>query len=140
MAKAKIQSSGKAKWTVMVYIAGDNNLDGAALWDIKEMAQAGSTKDVNILVQLDRLADRKTRRFLITKGGGYDQDCIGLSLGGGGGSRTRVRKSSTAVSTYVSSDLNSRRETPGGGIGPSLSCKISPFPPPGKEGPAILSE
>ncbi|MBN1381575.1 MAG: hypothetical protein JXA41_07860 [Deltaproteobacteria bacterium] len=76
MAKATIQSGSKAKWTVMVYIAGDNNLDGAALWDIKEMAQAGSTKDVNILVQLDRAADRKTRRFLITKGGGYDRDCI----------------------------------------------------------------
>jgi len=76
MAKVNIQSGGKAKWTVMVYIAGDNNLDGAALWDIKEMARVGSTKDVNILVQLDRAADRKTRRFLITKGGGYDRDCI----------------------------------------------------------------
>ncbi|MBN1382192.1 MAG: hypothetical protein JXA41_10990 [Deltaproteobacteria bacterium] len=76
MAKAAIQSGGTAKWTVMVYIAGDNNLDGAALGDIREMAQAGSTKDVNILVQLDREADRKTRRFLITKGGGYDRDCI----------------------------------------------------------------
>lgn len=69
--KAKIQRSGKAKWTVMVYMAGDNNLDGAALRDIEEMARVGSTKDVNCLVQIDRLEDRKTRRFLITKGGGY---------------------------------------------------------------------
>jgi len=37
--KATIQQSGKAKWTVMVYMAGDNNLDGAALRDIEEMAQ-----------------------------------------------------------------------------------------------------
>jgi len=51
--KAMIQQSGKAKWTVMVYMAGDNNLDGAALRDIAEMARVGSTKDVNILVQLD---------------------------------------------------------------------------------------
>jgi len=68
--------AGKAKWTVMVYMAGDNNLDGAALRDIEEMAQTGSTKDVNVLVQLDRLEDKKTRRFLITKGGGYDRDCV----------------------------------------------------------------
>ncbi len=74
--KARIQRSGKAKWTVMVYMAGDNNLDGAALRDIAEMARVGSTKDVNVLVQLDRLEDRKTRRFLITKGGGYDRDCV----------------------------------------------------------------
>jgi hypothetical protein len=38
----------QAKWTFMVYMAGDNNLDGAALQDIAEMAQAGSTKEVNI--------------------------------------------------------------------------------------------
>ncbi len=74
--KAKIQRSGKAKWTVMVYMAGDNNLDGAALRDIEEMARVGSTKDVNCLVQLDRLEDKKTRRFLITKGGGYERDCL----------------------------------------------------------------
>ncbi|HOU78580.1 MAG TPA: clostripain-related cysteine peptidase [Syntrophales bacterium] len=74
--KAKIQRSGKAKWTVMVYMAGDNNLDGAALRDIEEMAGIGSTKDVNCQVQLDRLEDRKTRRFLITKGGGYERDCL----------------------------------------------------------------
>lgn len=66
----------KAKWTVMVYMAGDNNLDGAALRDIKEMARAGSTEDVHILVQLDRLEDNKTRRFRITKGGGYNRDCL----------------------------------------------------------------
>ncbi|OPY07587.1 MAG: Clostripain precursor [Syntrophaceae bacterium PtaB.Bin095] len=74
--RAKIQRSGKAKWTVMVYMAGDNNLDGAALRDIEEMARVGSTKDVNVLVQLDRLEDKKTRRFQITKGGGYDRDCV----------------------------------------------------------------
>jgi hypothetical protein len=66
----------QAKWTFMVYMAGDNNLDGAALRDIAEMARAGSTKDVNILVQLDRIEDNLTRRFLITQGGGFKKDCI----------------------------------------------------------------
>jgi hypothetical protein len=70
------RTTGQAKWTFMVYMAGDNNLDGAALRDIAEMAKAGSTKDVHILVQLDRIEDQKTRRFRITRGGGFKKDCI----------------------------------------------------------------
>jgi hypothetical protein len=54
MEKAGSNAGGQANWTFMVYMAGDNNFDGAALRDIAEMARAGSTKDVNILVQLDR--------------------------------------------------------------------------------------
>ena len=81
-AKAKIPSkeskqvSGKAKWTFMVFMAGDNNLDAAALRDITEMAQAGSTAEVNIIAQLDRAGATPTRRFKITKGGGYKKDVI----------------------------------------------------------------
>ena len=63
-------------WTFMVYIAGDNNLDPAALKDIAEMAKVGSSEDLNVIVQLDRAKDRKTRRFFITKGGGYQKDCV----------------------------------------------------------------
>jgi len=74
--KAVQRTTGQAKWTFMVYMAGDNNLDGAALRDIAEMARAGSTKDVHILVQLDRIEDQKTRRFRITQGGGFKKDCI----------------------------------------------------------------
>jgi hypothetical protein len=71
-----IRVTDQAKWTFMVYMAGDNNLDGAALRDIAEMARAGSTKDVNIMVQLDRIEDNLTRRFQITQGGGFKKDCI----------------------------------------------------------------
>jgi len=74
--KTDQRTTGQAKWTFLVYMAGDNNLDGAALRDIAEMAKAGSTKDVHILVQLDRLDDQKTRRFRITHGGGFKKDCI----------------------------------------------------------------
>ncbi|MDA8126538.1 MAG: clostripain-related cysteine peptidase [Deltaproteobacteria bacterium] len=74
--RADQQTTGQAKWTFLVYMAGDNNLDGAALRDIAEMAKAGSTKDVHILVQLDRIEDQKTRRFRITQGGGFKKDCI----------------------------------------------------------------
>jgi clostripain len=66
----------KAKWTVMIYMAGDNDLDPAALDDIGELARVGSSEDVNVLVQLDRDKDLMTRRFRITKGGGYRKDCI----------------------------------------------------------------
>ena len=74
--KAVQRITGQANWTFMVYMAGDNNLDGAALRDIAEMAKAGSTKDVHVLVQLDRIEDQKTRRFRITQGGGFKKDCI----------------------------------------------------------------
>ncbi|MHB9099341.1 MAG: hypothetical protein ACYC5X_16130, partial [Syntrophales bacterium] len=67
--KATSRVTSQAKWTFLVYMAGDNNLDGAALRDIAEMARAGSTKEVNILVQLDRIEDNLTRRFRITQGG-----------------------------------------------------------------------
>ena len=72
----QVKRSAKAKWTVMVYMAGDNNLDSAALRDIAEMAQVGSSKKVHIVVQLDRDKDLLTRRFYITQGGGYKKDCI----------------------------------------------------------------
>ena len=58
-----------AKWTVMVYMAGDNNLESAAMTDLKEMAKVGSTSDVNIVVQLDRERDNITKRIKVLKKG-----------------------------------------------------------------------
>jgi len=42
------------KWTIMVYLDGDNNLESAAIDDINEMESIGSTNDVSIVVQFDR--------------------------------------------------------------------------------------
>ncbi len=42
-----------AHWTVMVYMAGDNNLAEAAIEDIEEMMKVGSSAEVNIVVQVD---------------------------------------------------------------------------------------
>lgn len=42
------------RWTIMVYMCADNNLDSAALEDINEMELLGSNSNVNILVQIDR--------------------------------------------------------------------------------------
>lgn len=62
-----------AKWTVMVYMAADNNLEQAAIDDINEMEQIGSTPDVQVVVQVDRAPGydasngnwEDTRRYLI---------------------------------------------------------------------------
>ncbi len=48
------QSQRVAEWTVMVYIAADNNLEIAGLGDLNEMEAVGSSPDVNIVAQLDR--------------------------------------------------------------------------------------
>jgi len=43
-----------ADWTLMVYLDGDCDLEGAGIEDVNEMEAVGSTDDVNILVQFDR--------------------------------------------------------------------------------------
>jgi len=44
---------GDADWTVLVYMAADNNLEDAGIDDFLEMAQVGSNEDVRIVIQLD---------------------------------------------------------------------------------------
>jgi len=77
--KAQLKIPGtapRAKWTFMVFMAGDNNLDAAAVRDIAEMAQGGSTPDVHIIAELDRAGHNPTQRFYITKGGGIKKDVV----------------------------------------------------------------
>ncbi len=67
----------KKNWTVMVYLAGDNNLDGAGGVDLKEMKQVGSTSNINIVAQFDRQgAGLRTKRYFLKKGGSLDQDQV----------------------------------------------------------------
>lgn len=64
-----------AAWTMMVYMEADNNLEGDALADILEMELAGSSDEVNLIVQIDRADDYDigdgdwtgARRYLITR-------------------------------------------------------------------------
>ncbi len=49
------QPSAKKKWTIMVFMAADNNLEGGTEVDINEMETVGSTDDVAILVEADRI-------------------------------------------------------------------------------------
>lgn len=72
-------SSRPVEWTVMIYMNGDNNLEEDALIDFLEMAQVGSTDEVNVVVQLDRNGNYvpktderfaywiETHRFRVTK-------------------------------------------------------------------------
>lgn len=54
------------KWTFMVYMCADNDLDARGPEDVAELEAAGSSENVNILVQLDR-ANAPARRYYITK-------------------------------------------------------------------------
>lgn len=59
----------KAKWTFMVYLAGDNNLSDAGDTDLREMRTVGSTTDVNVVAEFDNAGDRGTSRYLIKRDG-----------------------------------------------------------------------
>jgi len=68
-------------WTVMVYLAGDNNLDSAGVIDLKEMKKVGSTDQINLIAQFDRQGkDIATNRYYLRKGGALAKDVVG-SLG-----------------------------------------------------------
>ncbi len=72
----------QAKWTFMVYLDGDNNLEAAAIDDFLEMSSVGSDSNVNIVVQFDRIDGYDStygdwvgcKRFYITPGMTPDAD------------------------------------------------------------------
>jgi hypothetical protein len=65
------------KWTVMVYLAGDNNLDGAGTVDLKEMKSVGSTDAINIIAQFDREGNKgESKRYFLRKGRTLDADAV----------------------------------------------------------------
>jgi hypothetical protein len=68
--------TARASWTVLASLAGDNDLEGALLGDLKEMERVGSRPgQVEIVAQVDRArgytaADgnwKGTRRYYVTK-------------------------------------------------------------------------
>ncbi len=59
----------RPKWTFMVYLAGDNNLSDAGETDLQEMAAVGSTDEVNIVAEFDRIGDEAhSKRYYVKKG------------------------------------------------------------------------
>lgn len=67
----------RKRWTVMVYLAGDNNLDANGVTDIAEMKKTGSTDEVNIIAQFDRAGvNRPTNRYYMKKGTSAQADVV----------------------------------------------------------------
>jgi hypothetical protein len=55
----------RAEWTVLVYMAADNNLEDNALVNLEEMAAVGSTADVHVVAQVARSAGRRAKRGVV---------------------------------------------------------------------------
>ena len=64
------------KWTLMVYLAGDNNLEDYGVKDLGEMATVGSSDHVAIVAQFDRMSDQRTRRYYISANRDLETNCI----------------------------------------------------------------
>ncbi|MEK6225569.1 MAG: clostripain-related cysteine peptidase [Chloroflexota bacterium] len=56
-----------ADWTWIIYLAGDNNLEGAGDDDLKEMQEVGSSDRLNVIVQFDTEV-KGTTRYRVEKG------------------------------------------------------------------------
>jgi len=62
-----------AKWTYLLYMSADNNLEDEAILNFNQMEEVGSTDEVNIVLQLDRSPEwdetngnwTGTRRYLV---------------------------------------------------------------------------
>jgi hypothetical protein len=79
-AEADAAPDTRAAWTVLVYMAADNNLEKYAIDDLNEMLAASIADDVNLLVQIDRATGlyelgvggvanwQSTKRFRVRKG------------------------------------------------------------------------
>jgi hypothetical protein len=73
-----VQPSAQAKWTILVFMNAKNNLEQDAFKNYWQMAQVGSSKDVNVVVELGRpqkhyyTADSApwsgVKRFIVAKG------------------------------------------------------------------------
>lgn len=69
--------SEKKKWTVMTYLAGDNNLDQNGEEDLMEMKKTGSTSGIHIIAQFDRAGTGvQTKRYYLKKGTSLDADAV----------------------------------------------------------------
>ena len=66
----------KKKWTFLVWIAGDNSLDSAAIDDLMEMKKVGTNADINVIAQCDLMRDARTRRYVLHRGTTLEADAV----------------------------------------------------------------
>jgi hypothetical protein len=69
------------EWTVMVYLAGDNNLESYGRTDLAEMKAVGSTPQVAVVAQFDRMSEHRARRYYLRQGGTLERDEVPSKLG-----------------------------------------------------------
>ena len=70
-----VHASPEREWTFMVYLDADNNLESAGIKDLNEMETVGSSDNLAIIVQMDRIPGydssngnwTETRRYYVTK-------------------------------------------------------------------------
>jgi len=77
---AQAANDGASEWTILIYLDADNDLEASGIDDFKEMATVGSTPQVNVVVQMDRISSGEdwddssnddwdsAKRFRVTKG------------------------------------------------------------------------
>lgn len=64
------------QWTLLVYMAADNDLDQEAVADIQEMLSVGTSPEVRVAVLVDRAGRRPTTRYVIPERPGCSlRDC-----------------------------------------------------------------
>ena len=75
----------KAKWTVMIYMAGDdsnpNGIEYAVTQDLRELKDVGSRDSVNFLAQTDECREKNSYRFRLRKGTPLASDRLGVYRG-----------------------------------------------------------
>jgi hypothetical protein len=71
---AAAKPSAVADWTILVYLAGDNDLDSFGGKDLVEMKKVGSSDRINVIVQRDSADDGGARRYRVRKGTTLAQD------------------------------------------------------------------
>jgi hypothetical protein len=60
----------------MVYLAGDNNLETYGTNDLAEMNAVGSSDQVAVVAQFDRMSDQRTRRYYVTANHDLETNCV----------------------------------------------------------------
>jgi hypothetical protein len=75
----------KARWTVMVYMAGDdsnpNGIEYAVTQDLRELKDAGSRDSVHFLAQTDECREKNSYRYRLRKGTPLASDRLGVYRG-----------------------------------------------------------
>ncbi|UCG37375.1 MAG: hypothetical protein JSV64_03635, partial [Candidatus Bathyarchaeota archaeon] len=84
-----VSAEDSAQWTIMIYMDADNDLEYSAISNFNKLAEVGSTADVNVVVQLDRVEGYSAsdgnwtdcKRFYVTMGMTPTPENANVSLG-----------------------------------------------------------